>query len=146
MSFSSTHHFILLALVWRIFIASATSTFFQPDEYYQSLEVAHHAIFGYGHLTWEWTSTPPIRSISFPALYMPIFWLLRTAKLDNTLAIVSLSIASTTSVLNIFKILAPKVFQGALVSLTDIATRELARRILGERHGNVAVGLNHSST
>ena len=41
----------LVALAVRVAIALATRTFFQPDEYFQSLEVAHHAVFGYGHLT-----------------------------------------------------------------------------------------------
>ena len=44
--------YIFCAVLIRVFIALATQTFFQPDEYFQSLEVAHHAVFGYGHLTW----------------------------------------------------------------------------------------------
>ena len=32
-------------------------TYFNPDEYWQSLEVAHHLAFdGHGHLTWEWSA------------------------------------------------------------------------------------------
>jgi hypothetical protein len=34
----------------------ALRTFFNPDEYWQSLEVAHRLVFGYGHLTWEWAA------------------------------------------------------------------------------------------
>lgn len=86
---NSSIPYIFLALAWRVFVASFTITFFQPDEYYQSLEVAHREVFGYGHLTWEWTSNPPIRSIFFPALYMPIYWLLKATGLDETYAIVS---------------------------------------------------------
>ena len=84
----SLDYFFLVAVVWRVLIAVLTDTFFQPDEYYQSLEVAHRVVFGYGHLTWEWTSNPPIRSISFPALYMPVYWLLKKTRLDETYAIV----------------------------------------------------------
>ena len=47
---------VLVAVSARILISLATQTFFQPDEYFQSLEVAHHLVFGYGHLTWEWLS------------------------------------------------------------------------------------------
>ncbi|KAH8117385.1 Alg9-like mannosyltransferase family-domain-containing protein, partial [Phellopilus nigrolimitatus] len=110
---------VRIALVWRILNATATCTFFQPDEFFQSLEVAHRTVFGYGHLTWEWTASPPIRSILFPALYMPVYWVL--------------------------KIIAPKVFQGAIAAITDIGTRELARQILGERYANAAYFLSLTS-
>ncbi|EJD05872.1 uncharacterized protein FOMMEDRAFT_145241 [Fomitiporia mediterranea MF3/22] len=107
---------ILIALTWRILIAVSTRTFFQPDEFFQSLEVAHRAVFGYGHLTWEWTASPPIRSVFFPALYMPVYWLL--------------------------KIIGPKIFQGALAAVTDISTRELARQMIGERYAGTAFTLS----
>lgn len=87
---STTLSATLIALIWRIFTATTTRTFFQPDEFYQSLEVAHHAVFGYGHLTWEWSANPPIRSIVFPALYMPIYWLLKATKTDDTVLLVSI--------------------------------------------------------
>ena len=78
----------LLAVSVRVFIALATSTFFQPDEYFQSLEVAHHAVFGYGQLTWEWLAPKPIRSIAYPALNIPVYWLLKVLRLDDTAALV----------------------------------------------------------
>ena len=49
----NTKSVLLIALEWHILIAVSSCTFFQPDEFYQSLEVAHRAIFGYGRLTWE---------------------------------------------------------------------------------------------
>ena len=81
-------HLVLTALVVRIGIALATSTFFQPDEYYQSLEVVHHLVFGYGQLTWEWLAPKPIRSIVYPALNVPIYWLLKVLNIDDTSALV----------------------------------------------------------
>ena len=51
-------------------------TFFQPDEYWQSLEIAHRIVFGYGYRTWEWTTDPPLRSIVHPALFVPLYKLL----------------------------------------------------------------------
>jgi phosphatidylinositol glycan class B len=74
----------VLALVIRVTIALATRTFFQPDEYFQALEPAHYLVFGYGDLTWEWTSKPPIRTILYPALNIPIYWLLKIFSLDGT--------------------------------------------------------------
>ena len=75
---------VLTALCVRISIALFTTTFFQPDEYFQSLEVAHHLVFGYGRLTWEWLAEKPIRSILYPALNLPIYWVLKVLTLDGT--------------------------------------------------------------
>lgn len=74
---------IALALSFRILVALCTSTVFQPDEYYQALEPAHHLVFGYGHLTWEWLAPQPIRSIIYPALNVPIYCLLKVTGLDT---------------------------------------------------------------
>ena len=75
----------LVALVVRVLLAVCTRTFFQPDEYFQSLEPAHHFVFGYGHLTWEWTSERPVRSFVYPALNVPAYWLLKVTGLDDAL-------------------------------------------------------------
>lgn len=70
--------------VYRIALALLTRSIFQPDEFFQSLEVAHNAVFGYGKLTWEWQPSFAIRSIVYPALYVPIYWILRVTGLDAT--------------------------------------------------------------
>ncbi|KAI0298890.1 glycosyltransferase family 22 protein [Russula brevipes] len=108
----------VLALVIRVVIALATCTFFQPDEYFQALEPAHFLVFGYGDLTWEWTSKPPIRSILYPALNVPIYWLLKILRLDGTSLLIAL----------------PKVLHGLLAAGTDIWVRELSRKTLGQRY------------
>lgn len=79
-----TLNVVLAAVAVRVFIALTTQTFFQPDEYYQSLEVAHHFVFGYGHLTWEWLTPKPIRSIVYPLLNVPIYIVLKKLGLDDT--------------------------------------------------------------
>jgi phosphatidylinositol glycan class B len=73
-----------LPFVVRITIAVTTRTFFQPDEYFQALEPAHRAVFGYGHLTWEWMADPPIRSIIYPSVWVPIYYFLRLTGFDRT--------------------------------------------------------------
>ena len=80
---------LALALAVRVSIALTTRTFFQPDEYFQALEPAHFIVFGYGDLTWEWTSKPPIRNILYPALNVPIYWVLQILSLDQTFLLVS---------------------------------------------------------
>lgn len=72
---------ICLALLVRVIIALSTRTFFQPDEYFQSLEPAYHAVFGYAHLTWEWLGKNPIRSILYPAVNIPVYWALKVSGL-----------------------------------------------------------------
>lgn len=74
----------ILILSFRLCVALYTDTFFQPDEFFQSLEVAHRAVFGYGHLTWEWTSPAPIRSPIYPTLYMPVYVFLKLLGMDHT--------------------------------------------------------------
>jgi hypothetical protein len=87
---------ILLAVAVRIFIALFTRTFFQPDEYFQALEPAHHIVFGYGQLTWEWLCEHPVRSILYPALNVPVYWLLKLLKLDGGTLLVGEQIEGET--------------------------------------------------
>ncbi|KAI0309180.1 glycosyltransferase family 22 protein [Amylostereum chailletii] len=118
-----------LALSVRVLLALATRTFFQPDEFFQSLEPAHRIVFGYGNLTWEWLAPNPIRSIVYPALNLPVYWALKTLGLDGTELL----------------ILAPKVLHGALAAGTDIWIREVARGVLGERYVSTAYFLSLTS-
>ena len=69
---------------YRVALALLTRSIFQPDEFFQSLEVAHNVVFGYGKLTWEWQPDVAIRSIVYPALYVPVYWVLRVTGLDAT--------------------------------------------------------------
>jgi len=49
----------LLSLSFRLINAYFSRSFFQPDEYWQSLEPAHLWVFGYGWKTWEWRTRSP---------------------------------------------------------------------------------------
>ncbi|KIP12253.1 glycosyltransferase family 22 protein [Phlebiopsis gigantea 11061_1 CR5-6] len=120
---------LLTVVSVRICIALVTQTFFQPDEYFQSLEVAHHLVFGYGHLTWEWLSDKPIRSILYPGLNVPIYYALKWLELDDTKLL----------------IWGPKVLHGALASLTDICVCALTEKLLGRSYANVALFLSLTS-
>ncbi|KAF5389872.1 hypothetical protein D9757_003579 [Collybiopsis confluens] len=121
---------VILPLAVRIFIALFTRTFFQPDEYFQALEPAHHIVFGYGHLTWEWLSPQPIRSIVYPAVNVPIYWFLKQTGLER---------------LSILLVLCPRVLHGSLAALTDIWLCELTRRVIGERYVETALLLSLTS-
>lgn len=65
--------FLLGFVAFRIFNASLTKTFFQPDEYWQSLEPAHELVYKYGYLTWEWKEG--LRSAAHPLLFAGFYWI-----------------------------------------------------------------------
>ncbi|PFH54143.1 glycosyltransferase family 22 protein [Amanita thiersii Skay4041] len=123
-----------VALLLRISIAIFTRTYFQPDEYYQSLEPAYHAVFGYGHLTWEWLSSQPIRSVIYPALNIPVYWLLKIS-----------SAADKRLVGDWLVIACPKILHGAFAAITDIWLCRLTRRVLGERCVSIVLFLSLTS-
>jgi Alg9-like mannosyltransferase family len=72
---------LLFLIGFRIFNALTITTFFQPDEYYQSLEPAWRAVFGYGELTWEWREG--IRGFLYPSLFASLWWILKTVGIQN---------------------------------------------------------------
>lgn len=65
----------LTVFAWRLVNALTIHTFFQADEYWQALEPAHRAVFGYGYLTWEWRHG--LRSYLHPLLYMLPYWVVK---------------------------------------------------------------------
>ncbi|TID31008.1 hypothetical protein CANINC_000369 [Pichia inconspicua] len=64
----------------RLVNSLTINTFFQADEYWQALEPAHKAVFGYGYLTWEWELG--LRSYLHPLLYMLPYWITKQLHLD----------------------------------------------------------------
>ncbi|CAB4434440.1 unnamed protein product [Rhizophagus irregularis] len=99
-------------ILFRIINAIFTKTYFNPDEYWQSVEVAHYLVFGYGYLTWEWKEK--IRSIAHPLLF---------ATLYKNLAILGLDKG------NLF-IYAPRIFQAVFAGIGDLYTYKLAKSYL----------------
>ncbi|EGW31129.1 glycosyl phosphatidylinositol synthesis [Spathaspora passalidarum NRRL Y-27907] len=63
----SAYNLIPIILAIRLVNAFTTKTFFQADEFFQALEPAHHFIYGYGYLTWEWKQQ--LRSSIHPLIY-----------------------------------------------------------------------------
>ncbi|CAB4434386.1 unnamed protein product [Rhizophagus irregularis] len=94
-------------ILFRIINAIFTKTYFNPDEYWQSVEVAHYLVFGYGYLTWEWKEK--IRSIAHPLLF---------ATLYKNLAILGLDKG------NLF-IYAPRIFQAVFAGIGDLYTYKM---------------------
>ncbi|KAM0786678.1 hypothetical protein ACM66B_002125 [Microbotryomycetes sp. NB124-2] len=121
---------------WRALNALVSRSFFQPDEYWQSLEVAHRIVFGYGFETWEWRTTGDhgvggllqggrggIRSAVHPMMFVPILWTLELLRLDDTALLT----------------VAPRLLQAIFAVGTDWATYKAADRLLGRRYAQVAL-------
>ncbi|KAI5279489.1 glycosylphosphatidylinositol anchor biosynthesis, partial [Ascosphaera acerosa] len=116
----------LLAL--RLANAAALQTFFQPDEFYQSLEPAWALAFGDGSgawITWEWRHR--LRAALHPLLFAGVYraadcvsgWLGRGTWQTA---------AGRASVL----IAAPRAAQAVFAALTDYCTWVLARRVYSD--------------
>ncbi|KAI3709197.1 hypothetical protein L2E82_38956 [Cichorium intybus] len=100
--FPSSKKIFLICLIFRITNSLFVQTYFNPDEHWQALEVAHRITFGYGHLTWEWTKG--IRSYLHPMLFAVLYKLLSILHLDTPLSMIK----------------APRLLQSVLSSFGDL--------------------------
>ncbi|PFH31923.1 putative mannosyltransferase [Besnoitia besnoiti] len=98
-------------LVFRVVNGLVLKSSFNPDEHWQSSEVAHHLVFGYGFLTWEWEPCIALRSVVHPALFAAVYWLLARVGLDSPSLVA----------------LAPRVLQSIIAAFTDYGTYRLAK-------------------
>lgn len=76
-------NFVLLIIctIIRLCCLLSRDSFFVADEYWQSLEVAHKLVFGYGYLTWEWIYG--IRSYIYVSWIAVVYKVLKVFRLDN---------------------------------------------------------------
>lgn len=81
MTLSSDMRFFSIFLCVRIFSVFLVSTWYVPDEYWQSLEIAHNMVFGYGYTTWEWVLG--LRSYLHPLLIAFLYKILHLLGLDT---------------------------------------------------------------
>ncbi len=75
---------LALATVVRAVAAVHSSGYMHPDEPFQSLEQAHRIVCGYGIVPWEFVFGA--RFWFFPALYVPLLWLVRILRLDDPIS------------------------------------------------------------
>ena len=71
----------LLLWIFRILNAWIVGTYFDPDETWQSLEVAHLKAFDIGYLTWEWKAQ--IRSFAHPFIFYLLYRALNLLNLQD---------------------------------------------------------------
>lgn len=92
----------LCLLTFRIICLCLVHSYFVPDEYWQSLEIAHSYVFGYGYVTWEWDEG--IRSFFYP------FWIALSYKILSTLGLDYAEIL----------ILLPRLIQSVVSAVADL--------------------------
>eukprot|EP00898_Chlorokybus_atmophyticus_P007326 jgi/Chlat1/7595/Chrsp64S07151 len=124
---SSSHFSNSWCLFWACFMpfrlanALLVQTYFNADEYWQSLEVAHRLVFGYGYLTWEWREG--VRGYLHPLIFAALYRILQWLKLDTPYAMLA----------------APRLLQGVCAAVGDVYTYKLARRLFGPEAARWAV-------
>jgi phosphatidylinositol glycan class B len=110
-------------LAFRLANALTLRTFFQPDEFFQSLEVAVDLAFGphsQAWITWEWKNH--LRSSLHPAIFAAGYQLT-----TNIASICGITPCTRAQLL----LLAPKVIQALFAALLDCYTWRLAERAYG---------------
>nr|XP_056721988.1 GPI mannosyltransferase 3 [Euleptes europaea] len=100
-----------LAVVLRLLNCLLVQTSFVPDEYWQSLEVAHRLVFNYGYLTWEWTEG--LRSSLFPLFFAGIYKGLHLLSKDDVQWLIWL----------------PRMAQALLSALAEVKLHSFAKRL-----------------
>nr|XP_028562725.1 GPI mannosyltransferase 3 isoform X4 [Podarcis muralis]XP_028562726.1 GPI mannosyltransferase 3 isoform X4 [Podarcis muralis] len=103
----------LFTITVRLLNCFLVQTSFVPDEYWQSLEVAHHMVFNYGYLTWEWTEG--LRSHLYPLLFASIYKVLHLLNKDDVQLLIWL----------------PRIAQALLAALADVVLYSLVKRLDG---------------
>ncbi|CAH2088274.1 unnamed protein product [Euphydryas editha] len=79
---------VSVILAVRLLSVFLVQTWYVPDEYWQTLEVAHKHSFGYGALTWEWQKG--LRSYLYPSIVTVLYTILKFIRLDYPDAVVFL--------------------------------------------------------
>ncbi|XP_011018110.1 PREDICTED: GPI mannosyltransferase 3 isoform X1 [Populus euphratica] len=111
--FSSEKNIFTLCLAFRIANSLLIQTYFNPDEHWQALEVAHRIVFGYGHLTWEWRKE--IRSYFHPLVFAVLYKVLALFGLDTPW----------------FMAHAPRLLQALFSAVGDLYFYKLSNAIFG---------------
>ncbi|CAK38676.1 uncharacterized protein An04g04110 [Aspergillus niger] len=117
----SSLRIFLFLIAFRLVNALTVRTFFQPDEFFQSLEPAWRAAFGDDHapwITWEWRHQ--LRSSLHPLLFTAVY-----ATTDLLTRLLRLSPAWQAECL----VAAPKVAQAVIAAVGDLFTWRLACRV-----------------
>ncbi|PRQ37646.1 putative hexosyltransferase [Rosa chinensis] len=112
---ASPKNIYLFCLAFRMLNALLVQTYFNPDEHWQALEVAHRITFGFGHLTWEWKKG--IRSYLHPLLFAFLYKVLALLGLDTPW----------------FMVKAPRLFQSLFSAFGDLYLYKFSVILFGDQ-------------
>ncbi|XP_020836943.1 GPI alpha-1,2-mannosyltransferase 3 [Phascolarctos cinereus] len=104
-------YLVLFTISLRILNCFLVQTSFVPDEYWQSLEVAHHMVFNYGYLTWEWVEG--LRGYSYPLIFASIYKILYLFAKDSVQLLIWV----------------PRLAQALLSAVADVKLYSLMRQL-----------------
>ncbi|XP_067161602.1 GPI mannosyltransferase 3 isoform X3 [Apteryx mantelli] len=102
---------VALAVALRGLNCALVQTSFVPDEYWQSLEVAHRMVFNYGYLTWEWENG--LRGYSYPLIFASIYKVLQLLAKDDVQLLIWV----------------PRLVQALLAAFADVKLYSLVRHL-----------------
>lgn len=102
----------LLVWIFHLINSSIRNSYHDPDEYWQSMEISHAKLFGYGYITWEWECN--IRSSLFSWIWVSMYWVIRYFHLDDTAWIMHFS---------------PKLIMSTLATISDISLFLFTKKI-----------------
>ncbi|XP_058002233.1 mannosyltransferase APTG1 isoform X3 [Hevea brasiliensis] len=125
--FSSSKNIFAMCLAFRIANSLLIQTYFNPDEHWQALEVAHCIVFGYGHLTWEWKKG--IRGYLHPLVFALLFKILAVLGLDTPW----------------FMTKAPRMLQALFSAVGDLYLYKLSYALFNYSVANWAVSFYYES-
>ncbi|CAI5441996.1 unnamed protein product [Caenorhabditis angaria] len=108
----SSVRLLVFLSIFRLASVYIVSSWFVPDEIYQSSEVAHNLVYGTGHLSWEWRAS--LRSYFHPALIAAIYQLINYIGLGSYSWI-------------IYNV--PRIFHSLLFVVADFSYYKLCRRL-----------------
>lgn len=118
---------LILLVLFRWMNVGLVQTSFVPDEYWQSVEVAHKVVFGYGYLTWEWQTG--LRGFAYPAIFVVLYKMLAILRLDYPVVL----------------ILAPRLLQATLSAVGDFCLYKTSALIHGKDVARWTLIMNLSS-
>lgn len=118
---------LMFFLLLRLLLPFISSTWFVPDELFQSVEPAHYFVFGSGHLSWEWTHA--LRSPLHPLILSIPLYLLKMFSIDTPFTVFYL----------------PRLCHSLLFFLTDISFHSLLSRLLPTKKARRIVSYLYAS-
>lgn len=116
-----------LAASVRILGAALLRTYANPDEYWQSPEIAHKLVYGVGYVTWEWWPANELRGAVHPLV------------IAGAYAIATFSARILHVPEYILVALAPKLLHALLAAVTDVSVYVIAHACM-----RASVGASHA--